>query len=100
MLGLVSLTMMVTVGIATSKFVKRLQESHQDSVDEHADQVFEVRDTFIQNVWWIPVTIAHNNSVLYVVAQWFLKSWSADRRRSAELSSPVRETIFEKKINL
>ena len=32
--------------------------------------------------------------------QWFLKSWSADRRRSAELKSPVRETILEKKINL
>ena len=31
------------------------------------------------------------------LAQWFLKSWSADRRRSAELKSPVREIIFEKK---
>ena len=31
------------------------------------------------------------------LAQWFLKSWSADRHWSAELKSPVRETIFEKK---
>ena len=29
----------------------------------------------------------------------FLKSCSADRRRSVELKSPVRETIFEKNIN-
>ena len=44
-----------------------------------------------------PKKLLENNSGSYYIDKWFLKSWSADRRRSAELKSPVRETILEKR---